>query len=86
MPLGLPQLLVHGHDDDSVPLSISETYHATTVRAGDAATLLRLPATGHFELIDPSARVWPTIVAALLPVALTPPGDEKQQTEPYGPV
>ena len=66
LPLGVPQLIVHGTADESVPYSIGEDYHAAAVAAGDAATLLSLPGTGHFELINPESREWPAIQAALL--------------------
>lgn len=65
LPLGVSQLLVHGVDDDIVPASMSASYHAAAAALGDASTLLTLPAVGHFELIDPSSTVWPTIEAAL---------------------
>ena len=53
LPLGVPQLLVHGTADDSVPFELSEGYVEAARAAGDEATLLALPGTGHFEVIDP---------------------------------
>lgn len=50
LPLGVRQLLIHGRDDAIVPIEQSRRYRD---RAGDEVTLIELPATGHFELIDP---------------------------------
>ncbi len=66
LPLGLPHLLVHGIDDDTVPVSISQCYYASALDCGDHATLLTLPNTGHFALIDPWSRVWPRILHAIV--------------------
>ena len=68
LPLGVRQLLVHGAADAAVPVEIGETYHGVATARGDDATLLVLPDTGHFELIDPEARVWPTILEAVVPL------------------
>jgi acetyl esterase/lipase len=65
LPLGIPQLLVHGTVDDSVPFELSEKYVGAAHVAGDEATLLALPGAGHFEVIDPLAREWPAILAAI---------------------
>ncbi len=65
LPLGVPQLLVHGTADDSVPFELSEGYVEAARAAGDEATLLALPGTGHFEVIDPLSREWPEILAAI---------------------
>jgi acetyl esterase/lipase len=65
LPLGVPQLLVHGTVDDSVPFELSEGYVEAARAAGDEATLLALPGTGHFEVIDPLSAEWPAILAAI---------------------
>jgi len=51
--------------DDSVPFELSEGYVEAARAAGDEATLLALPGTGHFELIDPLSVEWPEILAAM---------------------
>jgi acetyl esterase/lipase len=65
LPLGVPQLLIHGTADDSVPFELSEMYVEAASAAGDEATLLALPGTGHFEVIDPLSHEWPAILAAI---------------------
>ncbi len=66
LPLGVRQLLIHGTEDDSVPFAISERYAQAVVAAGDPTTLLALPGAGHFELVDPAAKEWPTVLDAVL--------------------
>ena len=53
--------LVHGIDDDTVPLAISESY----VAAHPAARLVAVAGAGHFELIDPHAAAWSCVMAEL---------------------
>ena len=68
LPLGVAQLLIHGAYDEVVPAAMSEAYHAAATAAGDDATLVVLPETGHFELIDPESRAWPSVLAAVVPL------------------
>ncbi len=63
VPLGRPQLLVHGDADQRVPLAHTERYAAEAVAAGDPVELRVLPAVDHFEVIDPAAEHWPYVVA-----------------------
>ncbi len=53
-PLGVPVLLVHGADDDTVPASMSEAFAA---RGGDVTLSVRA-GEGHFEHIDPASGAW----------------------------
>lgn len=66
LPLGVPQVLVHGTDDANVPLAVSEGYHEAAVAAGDDVQMILLPGVEHFKVIDPTSEVWPPIVVALL--------------------
>jgi acetyl esterase/lipase len=68
LPLGVPQVLIHGTDDESVPFIMSERYQAKAAACGDAASLIALPGAGHFELIDPRSREWPEVQRAVLPL------------------
>ena len=52
LPLGVPQILVHGTADDSVPYEMSERY--VEAAAGEAE-LVTLEGVGHFEPIDPQS-------------------------------
>jgi acetyl esterase/lipase len=62
LPLGVPQLLVHGEDDYTVPVGLSRAYHAAAVAAGDRADLVTLPAVGHYEHLDPSSAAWRAVI------------------------
>jgi pimeloyl-ACP methyl ester carboxylesterase len=53
LPLGRPQVLIHGQVDEAVPIELSRRYAERAAALGDPAELVELPATGHFELIDP---------------------------------
>jgi pimeloyl-ACP methyl ester carboxylesterase len=62
LPLGVPQIVLHGSADDSVPYEMSERY---VEAAGGEAELVTLEGAGHFELIDPQADAFAkTVVAA----------------------
>lgn len=60
LPLPAPALLVHGTDDDRVPVDYSRAFAAAA-----GAELLELPGCGHFELIDPRGPEWEQVVARL---------------------
>lgn len=64
LPLGVPQLLVHGTDDEPVPLALARHYAAKAVAAGDDCRLLELEGADHFDVIDPRSRAWPAIERA----------------------
>ncbi|MDI2129584.1 alpha/beta hydrolase [Yinghuangia seranimata] len=60
----IPVTIAHGTLDASVSVEASRVYTGTT-----KAELLELPATAHFDVIDPNAAAWPEIVAALAALA-----------------
>ncbi len=60
LPLGVPQLLVHGARDDIVPSAMSEAYAARARELGDDVETAILPC-GHFEHIDPRSQAWRTV-------------------------
>jgi acetyl esterase/lipase len=62
LPLGVPQIVLHGTDDESVPYAMSERY---VEAAGGEAELVTLPGAGHFELIDPLAAEFAETLAAV---------------------
>jgi acetyl esterase/lipase len=65
LPLGVPQLLVHGVEDDVVPLSISRRYATAAASAGDAVELVELEGSGHFEHLDPKSTAWAAVTRVL---------------------
>jgi pimeloyl-ACP methyl ester carboxylesterase len=62
LPLGVPQLLVHGEDDATVPPELSRRYAELARRAGDQVELSIEPGVGHMDVIDPDAPAWATVV------------------------
>lgn len=65
LPLGVPQILLHGDRDDVVPFDLSYDYAGRAKAAGDDARLTRLTGAGHFEVIDPSTGPGRQSVSAL---------------------
>lgn len=66
LPLGVPQVLVHGAVDEDVPPEQSRAY----VRAAGAeAELIELEGADHFDVIDPNHEAWRAVVERL-PVLL----------------
>jgi dipeptidyl aminopeptidase/acylaminoacyl peptidase len=62
LPLGVPSLVIHGDNDDRVPLSQSISFAGT---AGYACTFKQLRRAGHFDVIDPHGPAWPALSDAL---------------------
>jgi acetyl esterase/lipase len=60
LPLGVPQILVHGIEDDRVPIEHARAYAARATAAGDDCRLLELHAD-HFDVIDPRSAAWPAV-------------------------
>jgi acetyl esterase/lipase len=61
LPLGVPQVLVHGADDTVVPATMSRAYVDRATDAGDPATFVPVPG-GHREMLRASGAGW---IAAL---------------------
>jgi acetyl esterase/lipase len=59
VPAGITTL-VHGVDDDTVPLVISESYASV-----HPAHLVAVTGAGHYEVIDPQAPAWSSVMAQL---------------------
>jgi len=62
LPIPAPQRVVHGTADTIVPFEMSQRF----AKASKNAKLIALPGAGHFDLIDPRAKVWPTIQKNIL--------------------
>jgi acetyl esterase/lipase len=58
LPLGVPQVLVHGTRDNNVPFDVSQFYARKALEAGDNVTLIELPGADHFVVIDPTSESW----------------------------
>jgi acetyl esterase/lipase len=58
LPLGIPQLVLHGDLDETVSMRIAESYAARARDMGEPCELVVLPRTGHFEHIDAGSDAW----------------------------
>jgi acetyl esterase/lipase len=72
LPLGIPQILVHGTADETVPLIISQDYTQKARAAGDQITLLEVPEATHFDVIDPASAAWQQTLVAMQQVMHIP--------------
>jgi len=61
VPLGVRQRVLHGANDDVVPIEISRRFVAAAKKAGDDSKLIEVARAGHFELIDPRSDAWPAV-------------------------
>jgi acetyl esterase/lipase len=68
LPLGRPQVLVHGSGDDRVPVGHARAYAALAQAAGDDCRLVEV-AGDHFLPIDPRSAGWPTVADAVSSVS-----------------
>ena len=64
VPLPVPIVCVHGHDDDSVPFVQSEAYVAAAREAGATAELVECDG-GHMAHVEPASGAWAAVLNAL---------------------
>lgn len=76
VPLGVPQVVIHGTDDWLLPFAVSERYVTAAAAAGDDVTLVPMRGMGHLAVADPSSAVWPSLLAAVRGDA-QPAGDSR---------
>jgi acetyl esterase/lipase len=62
LPISAPQRMLHGTADNVVPFDMSQRF----AKSSGNAKLISLPGAGHFDLIDPRSRVWPTVQRNIL--------------------
>ena len=70
-PSGVPTVVIHGADDQQVPVGHSRSYVDDARAAGDDIRLVELDGVEHFGLIDPLSPAWPALLDAVHAV-LTP--------------
>jgi pimeloyl-ACP methyl ester carboxylesterase len=56
-------VVIHGTNDDVVPISVSMNY--SRMRTGDPVHMIELADIGHMELIDPEEKAFETVAAAI---------------------
>jgi acetyl esterase/lipase len=65
LPLGVPQLLVHGDADESVPVELSRRYAERACDGDDPCEYVELPGGGHMDHLDPGSHAWAVVTAWL---------------------
>jgi len=67
LPIGVPQVLIHGTADTLVPFVMSEHYVQAAKAAGEPSILL-VPIEGgdHFAVIDPKTAMWSAVETAII--------------------
>ncbi|HVU77867.1 MAG TPA: alpha/beta fold hydrolase [Gaiellaceae bacterium] len=65
LPLGAPTLLVHGAEDDRVPVEQSRAFAAAAGSAGDPCRLVVIEGADHFDVIDPRTTAGRRVAAEL---------------------
>lgn len=61
VPLGIPQLVIHGRADENVPIEMAVEYVETAQLCGDAVEFSDPAGVDHFNVIDPKHAVWRTV-------------------------
>jgi acetyl esterase/lipase len=64
VPLDVPVVCVHGHDDDSVPFAQSEAYVRAAESAGATVELVECSG-GHMAHMDPASSAWAAVLERL---------------------
>lgn len=65
VPLGVPQLLVHGSRDDRVPVEQARAYAEAAAAAGDPVRLVEVPTGDHGDITRDDRSAWPDVMSWL---------------------
>lgn len=65
LPLGVPQLHVHGDADENIPVDLTRRFVDRACLAGDEAELVVIEGETHFDHADPASQAWQAVVAWL---------------------
>jgi acetyl esterase/lipase len=66
LPLGVPQLLIHGTVDEDVPVEISRRYHRAAQAAGDDVRFIEPATASHMALVNVNSEAYATLCRWLL--------------------
>ncbi|QBI54073.1 alpha/beta hydrolase family protein [Streptomonospora litoralis] len=58
LPIGVPQLIVHGDADRRVPVEHSRAYAEAARAAGDPVEYAEIAGADHFAVVDPQQQAW----------------------------
>ncbi len=71
VPVGVPQMLIHGTADEVVPMELSQRYAAIARIAGDSVEEIWLEGAGHFEPISPWTEAWKVVHGVVMNAAFS---------------
>ncbi len=66
LPLGVPQILIFGRRDTSVPPSFGYAYTKLARQHGDKVKFITIPFLGHHGSAVPNSLAWPAVRSAVL--------------------
>lgn len=66
LPISVPQVVVHGTDDDLVSVAQSRMYTERIVEEGGQVDYLELPGEDHFSILDPTSAAWQSAVKRVM--------------------
>ena len=66
IPIAISQRILHGRDDDVVPVELSRSYAEKKTKQGEHVQFTEIAQAGHFELIDPRSKAWEIVEHAVL--------------------
>jgi acetyl esterase/lipase len=81
LPLGIEQLIIHGSQDQVLPIDLSRSYAAAAQASGDRVDFVELPRAGHMDFLDPHSEAhtalcrWLAHVSARRDSTASPPGN-----------
>lgn len=61
LPLGVPQLLIHGRGDEDVPHDLGVRYATAAAESGDPVEFIDPTCVDHFDVIAPDHWIWRAI-------------------------
>jgi acetyl esterase/lipase len=65
LPLGIPQILIYGNNDQSVPFEVAKFYIIKAHKVGDNIETVIVKDCGHHEYCVPNSIAWPTLITAV---------------------
>lgn len=66
LAIRVPQYIIHGAQDEIVPVEMSRSYVKRKAERGEQVKLVEIAGAGHFELIDPLTAAWQKVRSSVL--------------------
>lgn len=66
LPLGVPQILIYGTEDQAVPITFGNVYLQAAQKKGDVVKIMTIEGAAHHEYNVPNSVSWPVIKSVVL--------------------